>query len=94
MKEVHLPITKSARRFGYVIWNSKQNADIEFMLSGKDQIQVNFNGFDLGEKHIDRKYRRISLGFKFTRALPPDQNMYSMKINNGILEVKTLNAAK
>ncbi|MBT8898968.1 hypothetical protein ACXO2Y_07100 [Lactobacillus delbrueckii subsp. bulgaricus] len=93
MKELYLPITKSARQFGYLIWNSKYDTELESMFAGKDQIQVHFNGFDLGEKHIDRKYHRISLGFKFTKALPPDQNSFSINVNKGILEIKTFNAA-
>ena len=51
---------------------------------------MNFNGFDLGEKNIDRKYHRISLGYKLTRALPEAHDTYSVKLKDGVLEVRSL----
>ena len=63
---------------------------MEKMFRGRDSIPVIFNGFLLGEKNIDRKYFRISLGYKLTRAMPKDHNIYSVKIKNGVLEVRSL----
>ncbi len=85
-------ITKSARQFGYVIWNSKNADEIDKMLGGKSDIDVNFNGFSLGKKTIDRKYYRISIGYKFTRALPETARFYYIELKDGILEVTTKNA--
>lgn len=48
-----LKITKGARQFGYLIWSSKTEAEMEKMLQKKDEIKVSLNSFDLGEKHID-----------------------------------------
>jgi len=86
-----LTITKSARQFGYLIWNSKTEADMEKLIAGHDSIRVSFNGFSLGEKNIDRKYHRISLGFKLTRALPENHDTYSVTIKDGVLEVQSFN---
>lgn len=87
-------ITKGARQYGYLIWNSKTNADMEKMLAGLDFVNVCFNGFNLGKKNIDRKYHRISLGYKLTRALPERHNMFSVSYVDGVLEVKSFNGEK
>ena len=87
---MNLIITKSARQFGYLIWNGKNLNAMEKMLEGRESISVIFNGFVLGEKNIDRKYHRISLGYKLTRAMPEDHNIYSVKIKDGVLEVRSL----
>lgn len=83
-------ITKGARKFGYLIWTSKINDDFERLFQGKNKIMVRLNGFDLGEKNIDRKYHRISLGYKFTRALSKKHTAFSITLKNDILEVTTL----
>lgn len=85
-------ITKSARQFGYIIWNSKNKDEIDRMLDGKTEIDVNFNNFALGTKSIDWKYHRISIGYKFTRALPESARFYYIELKDGILEVTTKNA--
>lgn len=82
-----LPITKSARQFGYVIWAGKTNAEIQRLLGDRTSVSVNFNGFFIGEKVIDWKYHRISIGYKFTRALPESASVYELNMNNDILEV-------
>ena len=85
-------ITKSARQFGYVIWNSKNKDEIDKMLCGKTEVDVVFNGFAIGTKSIDWKYHRISIGYKFTRALPENARFYYIELKDGILEVTTKNA--
>lgn len=92
--KTRVAITKGARQFGYLIWNAKNGGDLEKMLNKKDSIHVNFNGFDLGEKNIDWKYHRISLGYKLTRAMPTEHSVYSVSLKDGILEVKSLNGEK
>lgn len=82
-----VPITKSARQFGYVIWTGKTNAEFQRLLGNRSSVAVNFNGFLLGKKAIDWKYHRISIGYKFTRALPESASVYKLTLNNDILEV-------
>lgn len=84
-----LVMTKSAKQFGYLIWNKKNNDEMERLLEGHETVHVNLNGFDLGEKNVDRKYHRISLGYKLTRAFPKSHNMYLVTKNNDVLEVKS-----
>jgi|BioPla2DNA2_1021312.scaffolds.fasta_scaffold11119_2 hypothetical protein len=80
-------ITKGARKYGYIIWNKSHNEEMEKILAGKESVEVHFNGFNLGEKSIDRKYYRISLGYKLTRAMPKEHDTYSVNLKNNILEV-------
>ena len=84
-----IKITKGSRQFGYLIWNKKISSDMEKLLENKDSITVVFNGFNIGLKNIDRKYYRISLGYKLTRAMPESHNYYSVTTKNDVLEVKS-----
>lgn len=91
---MNMRITKGARQYGYLIWNSRMDADIETMLSGLAVVNVCFNGFNLGTKNIDRKYHRISLGYKLTRALPKEQDTFSVSYVDGVLEVRSFDGRK
>lgn len=91
---MNIHITKSARQYGYLIWNNKMDADIEKLLGGLTVVDVCFNGFHLGTKNIDRKYHRISLGYKLTRALPKEHDTFSVSYIDGVLEVKSLDGRK
>lgn len=86
-----LPITKSARQFGYIIWSGKRDPEMRILLGNRKDVSVILNGFSLGEKPIDWKYYRISLGYKFTRALPPATTHYQLNCKDGILEVNSIN---
>ena len=88
---MNIHITKGARQYGYLIWNNKTNTEIEKMLEGLTVVNVRFNEFTLGEKNIDRKYHRISLGYKLTRALPKEHDTFSVSYVDGVLEVKSFN---
>lgn len=85
-----LPITKSARQYGYIIWNSTNASDIDSLFGKKNEVHVHFNGFDIGIKSIDWRFHRVSIGYKFTRALPERAAFYQMEMKNGILEVSTV----
>ena len=91
---MNIHITKSAKQYGYLIWNNSTDAEFENMLAGLSVVDVRFNGFSLGEKNIDRKYHRISLGYKLTRGLPIEHDTFSVSYNNGVLEVKSFNGRK
>ena len=87
-----LAITKSARQFGYVIWSSKTDAEVRSLLGNRTEVPVSFNGLSVGVKSIDWKYHRISVGYKFTRALPESAKTFKLSFCNGTLEVKAVNA--
>lgn len=89
---MNIPIKKSSRQFGYLIWDKKHDPEFKKMIGERSSVNVVFNGFILGEKKIDKKYYRISLGYKFTRALPSNHNMFDVKFNNDSLEVNSFYA--
>ena len=80
MKKITIPITKSARQFGYIIWTRKLANQIDAILGGASKVHLYFQGIDLGEKRVDRKYRRISVGYRWTRRLPDDANIYILSM--------------
>ena len=82
-----LYITKSARQFGYIIWSSRTEPEIRKLLGDRSEIAVTLNGFSIGVKKIDWKYHRISIGYKFTRALPSSVQTYSLSRHDDTLEV-------
>lgn len=84
-------ITKSARQFGYLIWTGKTEPAIKKLLGDRTSIEVSLNGLSIGVKSIDWKYHRISIGYKFTRALPEMAQYYSLALNNNVLEVTVKN---
>lgn len=86
-----LPITKSARQFGYVIWSSKTDAMMKQLIGNQSEVSVSFNDLLIGVKSVDWKYHRISIGYKFTRALPTTAKVYKLSFHNGTLEVKASN---
>ena len=84
-----LNVTKSARRYGYIIWSGATDSKMKELLDGLSSVSVVFNGFSIGTKNIDWKYHRISIGWKFTRALPDNATSYILNRKGEILEVIT-----
>lgn len=86
-----LSITKSARQFGYVIWSSKTDALMKQLIGNRSEVLVSFNGLSIGVKSVDWKYHRISMGYKFTRALPETARVYKLSFHDNVLEVEASN---
>lgn len=77
--QVTIPIKKSAREYGYVIWSNSMEGLIKELIGEPDTIEVVFQGQDLGEKNVDWQYHRISLGPKQTESLPPEKTEYVLR---------------
>jgi len=82
MKKLTIPITKSARQFGYVIWPPNLNDQVGTFLGGTSKVRLYFQGADLGEKNVDWKYRRISIGYRWTRRLSDDVTKYVLSLSD------------
>lgn len=80
MNKLKIPITKSARQFGYVIWPPHLNDKVDAFLRGASQVHLYFMGADLGQKNVDWKYRRISIGYRWTRRLSTDVSEYVLSL--------------
>lgn len=70
-EEVDLPVTARSRRFGYLIWPRRLDAEVSALLGKRDTCDVVFDGNDLGTKRVDWKRRRISVGPARTRGMDP-----------------------
>lgn len=84
-----IPITKSARRFGYVIWNGHTETQFKDEITSENSIPVRINKINLGEKKIDWLRHRIYIGYGITRGLDPSQLYYVLEAVDGIMEVST-----
>lgn len=82
MDKLTIPITKSARQFGYIIWTPKLNNQLHEFLKGASHVHLLFQGADLGEKKVDWKYRRISIGYRWTRRLGDDVSQYLLSFGD------------
>lgn len=86
---MEIRITKSAKQFGYVIWNAKIDATMRSFLNNATTVALSFNGIQLGEKRVDWAYHRISIGYKFTRGLSAAATVFYLSYTDGVLEVTT-----
>lgn len=85
-----ISITERAREYGYVFWTKKMENEMNSFLGEAKKVDVWFNDSHLGEKNIDRKYRRISIGYKNTRTLPLKDKAFVLEFDgNGSLRIKT-----
>lgn len=82
MAKIKIPISKSARQYGYVIWPPQLNKKMESFLDGAPKVRLVFMGADLGEKNVDWKYRRISVGYRWTRRLSNDISEFVLAITD------------
>lgn len=74
-----IPITDRARQYGYMIWPKTLEPDIKHLLAGADRISVVVEGKPLGEKRIDWKYRRISIGPKISQTIPETSERFVIR---------------
>lgn len=86
-----LPILNRARKWGYIFWKKENDLDVRNYLKEIDEVNVIFEGKEIGKKRIDWNYRRISIGWKNTRNLAPDKKEFVLTLyKDGRLVVKCL----
>lgn len=76
MAKLTLPITKSGRQYGYVIWPSNMKERVRDFLKEALHIHLFFQGIDLGEKKVDWRFGRISIGYRWTHRLDENISQY------------------
>ena len=83
-----IPISERARKYGYVIWPKKLDRDVRALLGDVDTLAVVMDGRSLGEKRVDWKYRRISVGQSNTRVIAPGRSSFDLTAPNvGTLQI-------
>ncbi len=85
---MEIAISESARRWGYLKWKKKQGEEMEIFLKGRKEVRLIFNGADHGIKRVDWQYRRISIGYRWTRMIPEQKKIFKISLQNGALYVE------
>ncbi len=86
---VEIEITERARKYGYVFWKTHQDGDMSVLLGKRDRVDVVFMKADHGNKKIDWKNRRISVGWRWTRSLTESKKIFVLKMSkSNKLEIK------
>jgi hypothetical protein len=89
-EKLKVRIKTSAREYGYVIWDGDKDDSVRELIGDRNTVRVTFLGDAQGEKNVDWKYHRISLGATQTERLPEsashfvltfDQNSTTLSIS-------------
>jgi len=75
---LRVPLSQRARRFGYIFWPQAMDEEVERFFGVLKTVEVVFENSYLGEKRIDRAYRRISVGWRQTRRLPREVSTFRL----------------
>jgi len=87
-KSVVVPLTRSAKKYGYIIWKKKQDREVKDIIGEKDHLDLLIQGREQNHKHIDWKKRRISITYRVTRQLPGSISQIHLILSDrGIVEV-------
>lgn len=78
---VEVEITKRARQYGYVFWKRRQDEAMAKLLRNKKAVDVVFMNANHGKKNVDWRYRRISVGWRWTRPLPESKKVFVLKMS-------------
>jgi len=66
---LELPFTECARRWGYLYWNKRIDEKVLSFFGKSKTVEIWWDNSFLGTKRVDWRYRRISIGYRFTRAV-------------------------
>ena len=67
---VLLPLTKTARTYGYVVWHRRHDEAVKAVLGKRSKVDLTIAGQLHKGKSIDWKQRRIGITYTLTRSLP------------------------
>lgn len=76
-----IPLTERCRKYGYLYWSKKIDPVIEKFLSGKDRVRIVLAGYLIGERNVDYKFRRISLGAVTLSRVPAQCGAFRLSFN-------------
>jgi len=85
MKILEIPILGRSRQYGYIYWKKDLDKKVSVFFKDAESVSVVFDGAKLGDKKIDYKHRRISVGWRWTRNLPNGKTKFVLrKIGNTV----------
>jgi hypothetical protein len=77
---VEIPITKRARTYGYIIWRKRHTEEMSRLIGKCEVVDLAIGNTQQKGKRIDRKQRRISLGYRLTRSLSRDLKFFRIEM--------------
>ena len=75
-KPIVIPITRRARTYGYIIWRKKDDEVMGQLLGNNEVLEIEVANTVQKRKHVDRKQRRISLGYRMTQSFDKHHTEY------------------
>jgi len=87
-KPVSIPIKKSAREYGYIIWSQNEEGQMKDLIGDRETVRLIFRGADHGEKNVDWQYHRISVGYRWTRQIPETAEEYVLNFDENEEELR------
>jgi len=78
---IRIPILNRSRKFGYIIWKKINDFEVKSHLKDIPEVEVIFEGKNMGKKKVDWKYRRISVGWRTTRPIPNEKTYYNLALS-------------
>lgn len=78
-EEIIIPISNTARKYGYIIWRKKDDPIIDAILGTGETVSIDINGQLQRQKRIDRRYRRVAITGRVTRSIPGEKKSMRIK---------------
>jgi hypothetical protein len=83
-----IPVTSQSLRFGYIYWPAALDDSVRDFFGDRKTVNVSFLDSFLGEKRLDYKYRRISIGPRKIQSVPPTATTFRLTFrNDGRLDI-------
>lgn len=89
MAPLTLPLSERTRKYGYVYWKKALDDDVLRLLADFDTVHVILDGLYIGEKKLDFKNRRFSIGPGKSKLIPSDATVLKLSLlKNGKLNIR------
>ncbi len=79
--KVEIPCTERCRKYGYLYWSKEYDEVIDKFFAGKLLVKVALGGYLLGDKKVDFKHRRVSLGTIAMKVVPDRCTLFCLSFN-------------
>lgn len=82
MSKIEIPISDRCRKYGYIYWSKSLDTSLRNFFKDASIIDMIFDGARLGKKTIDWRYRRISVGWRWTRQVASSAQKFILAFDN------------
>lgn len=88
---IEIPLTERCRKYGYVYWTKELDSTVTKFFAGKKRVTVVLDQYLLGDKKIDLKFRRISIGAVRAQGISKECDTFRLSLEkDGKLRVECL----